>query len=254
MFWWRREGDKDGPNFIPARFALEPDGRHVRRLKCNLLARTAVALDCETNKKTGEIPPTVNEVAARIRNTRWAAIVYTSHNHRSEAPRYRIVLPLSEETNHSLPAPEIIGTSLGLARVLDTSKFGAASLFYLPSGEVDQLDQHHTEIIAGNAIDAAWMREQAGALLAERQAEQVGIAAAAHAAAAARRETKVSAGFDPDNSLIEKLRPHFDLEDVLLSHGYDKSGAKFRHPNSNSGSLPGADIKRYRPHRPSLCA
>ena len=69
VFWWRREGDKDGPNFIPARFALEPDGRHVRRLKCNLLARTAVALDCETNKKTGEIPPTVNEVAARIRNT-----------------------------------------------------------------------------------------------------------------------------------------------------------------------------------------
>ena len=138
------------------------------------------------------------------------------------------MLPLSEETNHSLPAPEIIGTSLGLAGVLDTSKFGAASLFYLPSGEVDQLDQHHTEIIAGNAIDAAWMREQAGALLAERQAEQVGIAAAAHAAAAARRETKVSAGFDPDDSLIEKLRPHFDLEDVLLSHGYDKERRKIQ--------------------------
>ena len=54
VFWWRREGEKDGPNFVPPRFTLEPDGRHVRRLKRNLIARTAVALDCETNKKTGE--------------------------------------------------------------------------------------------------------------------------------------------------------------------------------------------------------
>ncbi len=99
---------------------------------------------------------------------------------------------------------------------------GAASLFYLPSCEVNQLDRHHTEIIEGNAIDAAWMREKAGALLAERQTEQDRKAAAAHAEAAARRETKIAAGFDPSDSLIEKLRPHFDLEHVLLSHGYDK--------------------------------
>ncbi len=119
VFWWRREGDKDGPNFIPARFVLEPDGRHVRRLKRNLLARTAVALDCETNKTTGEIPPPLKEAAARVQDRDWAAIIYTSHNHRSEAPRYRIVLPLSEEINHSLPAPEIVGASLGLVGVLD---------------------------------------------------------------------------------------------------------------------------------------
>lgn len=27
IFEWRREGEKDGPNVVPARFTLEPDGR-----------------------------------------------------------------------------------------------------------------------------------------------------------------------------------------------------------------------------------
>src|SRR4051812_37748156 len=61
-FWWRREGEKDGPNFVPARFKLEADSRHVRRLKANLLTRTAIALDIEANKETGERPPSCDDV------------------------------------------------------------------------------------------------------------------------------------------------------------------------------------------------
>jgi hypothetical protein len=34
----------------------------------------------------------------------------------------------------------------------------------------------------------------------------------------------------------------YDLDAVLTSHGYDKAGSKYRHPNSGSGSF-GADIK-----------
>ena len=90
------------------------------------------------------------------------------------------------------------------------------------------------------------MRDYAGEILVQRQAEAERIAAEAHAEAAARRKAKIAAGFDPDNSLIEKLRLRFDLEGVLLAHGYDKagskSGAKYRHPNSSSGSF-GADIR-----------
>lgn len=248
VFWWRREGDKDGPNFVPARFTLEPDGRHVRRLKRNLLARTAVALDCETNKKTGEIPPAFAEAADRISAAGWAAVVYSSHSHRADAPRYRVVLPLSQEIAHELPAPEVIADRLGLRGVLDESKIVASSLFYLPSANYGELDHHQTLTIEGAPIDAAWMREAAGAILAARQAEQDRIAAEAHAEAAARREAKIAAGFDPDDSLIEKLRVHFDLAGVLLAHGYDKSGsntaAKYRHANSESGSY-GADIKVF---------
>ena len=29
VFEWRREGEKDGPSFVPSTFTLEPDGRGV---------------------------------------------------------------------------------------------------------------------------------------------------------------------------------------------------------------------------------
>jgi hypothetical protein len=77
----RREGVKDGPGFVPARFQLEPDGKHVRRLGVNLIARTLVVLDCETDKKTGEVPPAPDAAVARVRGAGWAGVVYTSHNH-----------------------------------------------------------------------------------------------------------------------------------------------------------------------------
>lgn len=242
VFLWRREGGKDGPCFIPARFIHEPDRRHVRRLGANLAARTAVALDCETHKVTREIPPPLADAVQRIRKRGWAAIVYTSHNHKQEAPRYRIVLPLAEELDHELPAPEVVAATLELSGVTDTSKYAPASLFYLPSTESEELDHHETVAIDGDAIDAAWMRETAGAVLAERQAEQERIASEARAEADARRQAKIAAGFDPGESLIEKLRTHFDLAGVLLSHGYSCRTGRYRHPNSQSGCY-GADIK-----------
>ena len=76
----RREGSKDGPSFIPATFIAEPDGR-VRRLSQHVIARTAIALDVETNKQTGEVPPAFDEAVAHIENSGWAAAVYTSHSH-----------------------------------------------------------------------------------------------------------------------------------------------------------------------------
>lgn len=244
VFWFRREGPKDGPNFVTARFTLEPDGRHVRRLKRNVEARTAIALDCETSKETGEIPPAISVMEARIRAVGWASLLYTSHNHRPEAPRYRIVFPLTAEIAPELPAPEVVADRLGLAGVLDRSKINAASLFYLPTAEPGELDHHETEVIDGAPIDAGWITKQGGEIITARQAEADRLAALAHAEAAARREAKRAAGFDPDDSLIEKLRSQFDLAEVLISHGYDKLGTKYRHQNSSSGSY-GADIKAF---------
>jgi hypothetical protein len=247
VFWWRREGIKDGPNFVPATFTLEGDGRHVRRLKENLLSRTAVVLDCEANKKTGDMPPDISEVTGRIKAQGWAAVSYTSHSHTASAPRCRIVLPLTEEIATDLPAVEVVADQLNLLGVLDRSKVGASSLFYLPSCALDQADDHDTQVIDGHAIDAAWMREEAGAILALRQAEADRIAEEAHAEAAVRRAAKIAAGFDPEDSLIEKIRTRLDLGAILLAHGYAIAGGKggkkkYRHPNSASGSY-GADIK-----------
>lgn len=248
IFWYRREGEKDGINVVPARFVLEPDGRQVRRLKANVAARTAIALDIETNKETGEVPPEIDEVVQRLTATRLASVIYTSHSHKPGDTRYRVILPLATEIDRDLPAVEIIAQELDLLGTLDTSKIGAQSLFFLPSAPEGHLDDHQTVTLPGAAIDAAWLTKVAGRLQAERQAEADCIAAEAHAEAARRREAKLAAGFDPDDSLIEKLRSRFDLDSVLTSCGYTKEGsgdgARYCHPNSGSG-VHGASIKSF---------
>jgi hypothetical protein len=132
VLWFRRHGDKNGPGFVPARFKLEDDGRHVRRLKPNVIARTLVALDIEASKP-GELAPSPEELAERVRSHNWAGAIWTSHNHRPNNPRCRAVLPQSAELDPDLPVVEVIAEELGVAGVLDHSKRGTNSYFYLPS-------------------------------------------------------------------------------------------------------------------------
>jgi hypothetical protein len=242
IFEHRREGEKDGPCFVPARFDRWLDGRQVRRLKTNLRRRTAVALDIETSKQTGEVPPALSVATDGAKALGFACLGYSSHTHGGSDVRYRLVLPLSAEIAHDLPAPEVMAERLGLLGVLDLSKIGSASLFYLPSCPYGALDLHQTLVVQGAPIDATWITDSAGALLATRQAEADRIAAVAQTEAATRREARIAAGFNPDDSVIEKIRSRFDLDSILTGHGYAKSGTKYRHPNSGSGCF-GADIK-----------
>jgi hypothetical protein len=205
---FRRFGPKDGTGFCAARFKLEDDGRQVRRLKASLLARTPVVLDIETSNDTGELPPTLDELAKRIRARGWMAAVWTSHNHRPPNDiRCRVVLPPSEEIDHELPAPKIIADVLGVSDVLDRSKLGSASYFYLPSCSGDDTADLHQEIIVrGVPIDAQWLIERATALLEAGEAEKERQAAEAHAQARERLQARLAAGFDPSDSLIVNRR------------------------------------------------
>jgi hypothetical protein len=233
----RREGSKDGGNFIPARFKLEGDGQRVRRKAANLIARTAIAMDIESSKKTGEIPPDLGAAVEIVQREGWAAVVYTSHNHSAAAPRYRVVVPLSEEIDYELPAVQVIARRLGLDGVLDTSKVGAASLFYMPSCESGKRDCHSTVVVTGAPVDAAWVREAAGEMLAAQLAEQERIEAEARALAELRRAEL------GEDSVIARVRDKLDpLAKILRKHGYDQRGPNFRHPDSKSGSF-GANIK-----------
>lgn len=243
VFSHRREGDKDGCCFATARFTMEADGRHVRRLKANLVARTAIALDIEPSTATGEVPPAPTEALSRAEARGLACIVYTSHSHQPDTNiRYRIVFPLSAEIAVEIPAPEIMAKQLGLAGVLDVSKVGASSLFYSPSCEDEAAGHHYTRVLEGYAVDALWITNVGEANLQIVRAEAEQVAAAAQAQAAARMEAKIAAGFDPDDSLIEKIRSRLDLEQILLDHGYDKEDGHYRHPNSSSG-IYGANVK-----------
>ena len=222
---WRREGEKDGLNFVPSRFEMEADGRHVRRQLANVIARTAVALDIETNGKTGEVPPPLEVAAARVQALGHAAVLYTSHNHEKAALRYRIILLLDQEIAPDITAPVFAAKSLDLAGVLDRSKINSAALFYLPSCPYGALDRHQTIVILGEPV-GKWLTDAAAA----RKAEEERIADEAQKAAAARLAARIAAGFDPADSLIEKLRSRYDLDAVLTSHGYDKAGSEVPAP------------------------
>jgi hypothetical protein len=91
--------------------------------------------------------------------------------------------------------------------------------------------------------------ERATALLDAREAEASQAATEAHEKAAARRAEILAAGGNPDDSLIEAIRPRLgSLDTILTSYGYDRRGSgpatKYRHPNSQSGSF-GADVKTF---------
>ena len=209
----RRVGPKDTTCFSPTRFTLEPGTTcKVRRLGRNAIARSAIALDIEANKTTGEIPPAPTAIAQRLANMGNVAVVYTSHSHTPDMPRYRLVAPLSSEVDALLPTCEIWAAQLGLDGVIDRGKLGAAAVFYLPTAaDEDALDQHEALSVGGLPIDAAWLATAATALQAERDAEQERIAAEAHAAAATRLLERIAAGFDPNDSLIEKIRSRLDI-------------------------------------------
>ena len=198
----RRQGEKDGPNFVPATFQPELNGQ-VHRLASNLVRRNVIVIDIETSKATGEVPPPLGEVAARIEVLGWAGVCYTSHNHEPSHPRYRIALPLNQPIPHPLPAVEVIAFQLGVAGVLDATKLGAASVFFLPSSQLGQLAQHETVEIGGEPVNAEWLQTEAGVLLAQREAERAKQLATAMEAAVKRREKQIAQGRDPNASIIE---------------------------------------------------
>jgi hypothetical protein len=72
---------------------------------------------------------------------------------------------------------------------------------------------------------------------AKYQADQDRVAAQAQTEAEARRQAKLAAGFNPQDSIIEQIRSHLDLGALLLSHGYARAGSRYRHRNSSSGSF-----------------
>ena len=246
----RREGQKDGPNLVFARFKLEAKQPHgqtskqsVRRLKINVEARTAIALDVDGNKETGEVAPALRDISQRITAQGWAALLYTSHSHSAKAPRYRIVLPLNAEIPPHLPAVEAVADILGLSGVLDKSKLGASSVFYLPSSEPGKRADHHAGEIEGRAIDAEWITDRAGDILAERDRVQAEIRAAAMAESERRRAAKIKAGFKPTEKLIEAIRDRLDLAGELLRHGYVQQGDRYLYSGSETG-IPGVHILR----------
>ncbi len=212
-----REGDKDGPAIAAATFS-------GTRSRANLIARTLVALDIETNKMTGAVPPDPQVIVDLLTQKRLASVLWTTHSHTPAAPRYRVVMPLSAPLDCAELGeadPFIAATAaaqLGLCDVCDTSKYGASSLFYLARHVPGATFQAH--VVEGEPIDAGQLRAVA-IMVAQNEA----MTAAEKAAHRAR------SGLPPEIAeTIRTFNEQHDLREMLTRYGYVREGGRWKSP------------------------
>lgn len=207
------EGNKDGPALSVATFS------GIRRNE-NLVARSMVALDIETSGTTGEVPISFADMAAYLTARRVRAVAWSTHSHAVDGPRYRILMPLSAPVPWQ---PEIdpflsaaCAAQLRCHGVSDPSKFGAASLFFLPRHPPGGL--HCAQLIDGDPIDTGLLLTMA-TTMAERVAQD-------EAEIAARRRANAM----PPEILarIEAYNASHPISEALARYGYQREGNRWR--------------------------
>lgn len=97
-----------------------------RRKKGNVLARSLVCLDID--HATEDVWLTLAETV------NWTAVCYTTHSHTPEAPRARLVLPLTRDVTEEEYAPvaRAVAAAVGID-LFDDTTFEAQRLMYWPS-------------------------------------------------------------------------------------------------------------------------
>lgn len=252
------EGEKDGPALAFGWFA-------GRRLANNLLLRSAIALDIETDPATGVVPPEPSAVADALHAMRRAAIVYTTHSHKADAPRYRVILPLDRPvvflregttretadtcgqqvsgtldqvnpestTSRSLDPwlAAVAASEIGLIDVTDKSKLGASSLFFLPRHVPGTVD-HKSYLIEGDPFDRDHLTAVA-TMCAEREvmveAERARLRALTALPEAVRGK-------------IEAFNAAHPIPQMLERYGYQRHGGRWKSRYQHEGSQPATTV------------
>jgi len=221
------EGTKDGTAFSCATFK-GPRGTE------SLAARTLVALDIEQHKDTGEIPPDPRDVVDVLKARAMAAAVYTSFSHTRHLPRYRIVAPLDRPidlkplergVDRLISGNFAMAIMRELVGVVDKSKWGAASIFFLPRHPPGSGD-YYTAEVEGDPVPANTLL-QAAILGNDRRAM-------AEAQKAAIRAASIYS--EADRRLIDQYNADHRVEDCLADYGYRRAGTRWKSPNQHASS------------------
>lgn len=225
-------GPKDGTAISVATFA-------GTRSSDNLAMRTAIALDVETSKTTGEIAPDPQVVGERLASRGLAGVVWTTFSHTPGQPRYRVVVPLDrpivlDEINFMFDhwfAPAL-SRALGIEGVCDRTKYGAASIFYLPR-------------FAPGTEAHVFARVVEGRLLAQEAAIQT--ARRLHDADMNQQRAELVGAFQMDPKVVDLIRKFNDahaIEDLLDRYGYRRRGKRWKSPHQSTNSVGATEVRR----------
>lgn len=224
-------GTKDGSAISVGLFA-------GTRSTDNLVARSAIALDVETNKTTGEVPPDPQDVCERLKARRIASVVWTTYSHTTVEPRYRVLAPIAEPVlldevnflfdNWFSPA---LARALDIEGVCDRTKFGAASLFYLPR-VVNDSAPRSSVIVPGNVL---------------LKADAIRAARKAHDADMAQQREELVGAFKMDPAVVETIKAfnaRNDIEAMLDRYGYRRKGKRWKSPHQSTNSVGATEVRR----------
>lgn len=210
------EGTKDGPAMACATF-------NGPRGNASVMQRTLVAFDIETNPRTGEIPGRLEIVASAFAMRRQAAMLWTTHSHTPDTPRYRVLMPLTAPIPYDADCDPYLtaacAAQLQFYGLADPSKFGAASLFYLPRHPAG-VDTFRVQEISGTPINV-------GMLLTSATTIAQGVAQDEAQRLAARRAREMP----PE--LMAIIRGYNDAHPIaacLVRYGYVRDGNRWKSP------------------------
>jgi hypothetical protein len=224
-------GPKAGPGVCFATF-------DTTRGREGLKTRTAIALDIETSRTTGEVPPSVETAFRRLQALGHAGLVATTWSHREDAPRYRIVVPVPEidlgDDTMALIDPWLpiaLARRLGLEGVIDASKLGADSYFFLPRHPAGRANQRFAAVAEGPVIDLMGLCQDAIALQVTEEREQ-------------RARLRQSMTMDPKiRQVIESFNARHPVEVLLARYGYHRRGRRWRSPFQSRLSAGATEVK-----------
>ena len=117
-----------------------------RRKSDSVVSRSLITLDIDFGTKS-----TLNVVREMLDG--WAWCLYSTHSHTPEAPRYRLVLPLSREVSPEeyIPIARRVADDVGID-LFDSSTYEPGRLMYWPSCPKD--GEYVYEVAEGDPLDA----------------------------------------------------------------------------------------------------
>ncbi|GHU68099.1 hypothetical protein FACS1894184_09280 [Clostridia bacterium] len=199
-----------------------------QRKKTNVECRSGITLDADF---------ATNETIDKIRATHHQALIYSTHGHTPESPRYRIIFPLQREITadeYSCVA-RLVAHEIGMD-FFDDSTYEASRLMYWPSCPSD--GEYICEVVDGDLVD---VDEYLGKLSDWRDCSL--WPTSARQSAIIETKTKQQADPTAKEGVIGAFCRSYRIEDAIdafLSDTYSPSTLENRYtytPGTTSGGL-----------------